>query len=113
MFAVGDPVESVLPSTRRYVFPNDVIVSPSASRTKYEPGMISSDPGVKWIWICLLMIARSFADGALDASAVSCTFWPGYADASAARKRVSAQSFAETARVTSPFFRQITNAVSN
>ena len=27
--------------------------------------MISSEPGVKWIWICLLMIARSFADGAL------------------------------------------------
>jgi hypothetical protein len=28
------PVESVLPSTLRYVFPNDVIVSPSASSTK-------------------------------------------------------------------------------
>ena len=39
--------------------------------------MISSEPGVKWIWICLLMIARSFADGALAASFGSSTFWPG------------------------------------
>ena len=75
--------------------------------------MISSEPGVKWIWICLLMIARSFADGALAASCGSSTFCPGYSAASAARKRVSAQSLASTGRVTSPFLRQMTNAVSN
>ena len=74
---VGEPVASVLPSTRRYVLPNDVIVSPSASSTNYEPGMISSDPGVKWIWICLLMMARSFDDGAFAAIFGSSTFAPG------------------------------------
>ncbi len=39
--------------------------------------MISSEPGVKWIWICLLMIARSFSDGGLAASVGSSTFCPG------------------------------------
>ena len=33
-FTETGPVESVFPSTRRYVFPNEVIVSPSASSTK-------------------------------------------------------------------------------
>jgi hypothetical protein len=54
--------------------PNDVIVSPRESRTKNEPGMISSEPGVKWIWICLLMMARSFTEGAWAATFGSSTF---------------------------------------
>ena len=77
MFAVGEPVASVFPSTRRYVLPKEVIVSPSESRTKNEPGMISSEPGVKWISICLLMMARSFFDGGFAAIFGSSTFAPG------------------------------------
>ena len=90
MFAVGLPVASVFPSTRRYVLPNDVIVSPRESRTKYEPGMMSAEPGVKWISSCLLMMARSFFPGSFFAIFGSSTFAPGYDAASACRKRVSA-----------------------
>ena len=95
------------------MLPNDVIVSPRESSTKNEPGMIWSEPGVKWISSCLLMMARSILPGALAAIFGSSTFAPGYAAAMACTKRVSTQSFAETARVTRPFLRQITNAVSN
>ena len=77
MFEVALPVASVFPSTRRYVFPKDVIVSPRASRMKLEPAMISSEPGVKWIWICLLMMARSWGEGALAAIFCSSTFCCG------------------------------------
>ncbi|MGZ8832969.1 MAG: hypothetical protein ACXW19_07220 [Thermoanaerobaculia bacterium] len=43
----------------------------------------------------------------------SSTFAPGYCAASEEMNRASTQSFASTDRVTSPFLRQITNAVSN
>ena len=49
----------------------------------------------------------------LAASVGSSTFCPGYAAASDEMNRVSAHSRPLTGRVTSPFLRQITNAVSN
>ena len=75
--------------------------------------MISSEPGVKWIWICLLMMARSFPSAPWRRSYRLLHLLPWISAASAARKRVSAQSWRRPACVTSPFLRQMTKAVSN